>query len=97
VYDAREHPSRFNVTGQGALKICRQIGETKFTSDAQQGLRYDVQWCCLTNNSGPFMNAAASYKLANCIVDRHSAWFDEDTGLIWMLVWSRAAGIKKGE
>jgi hypothetical protein len=43
------------------------------------------------------MNAAASNKLANCSVDRHSAWYDEKTGLIWMLVWSRAAGIKKGE
>ncbi len=42
------------------------------------------------------MNAAASNKFANCIVDRHSAWFDETTGLIWMLVRSRAAGIQKG-
>ena len=97
VYDNPEFPSRFKVTGQGALKICTQIGETKFTCDAQGDLERDFQWCLVINNSGPFMNAAESQKSANCSVDRHSAWYDEETGLIWMLVWSRPAGIKKGE
>jgi hypothetical protein len=98
VYDAPEHPSRYNVTGQGDIKILKQISpDTKFTCDAQNTLARDVQWCQVCGNSGPFMNAATSQKLANCIVDRHSAWFDESTGLIWMLVWSKAAGIKKGE
>ena len=97
VYDAHEFPSRFNVTGQGQLKISNQITDTKFTCDAQQDLVHDFEWCRAINNSGPFMNAAASPMLANCIVDRYSAWYDESTGLIWMLVWAKAAGIKKGE
>ena len=98
VYDAPEYPSRYKVTGQGDIKILKQISpDTKFTCDAQNTLDRDVQWCQVCGNSGPFMNAATSQKLANCIVDRHSAWFDESTGLIWMLVWSKAAGIKKGE
>ena len=98
VYDAPEHPSRYVVTGQGEIKILKQISpDTKFTCDAQITLARDVKWCQDCGNSGPFMNAATSQKLANCIVDRHSAWFDESTGLIWMLVWSKAAGVKKGE
>ena len=97
VYDAIEFPSRFNVTGHGALKIFKQTGENKFTCDAQNNLTHDVKWCQVNGNSGPFMNAATSQKLANCIVDRRSAWYDADTGLIWMLVWSKAAGIKKGK
>ena len=98
VYDAPEHPSRYNVTGQGKIKILTQISpDTKFTCDAQPTLKHDFQWCQLIGNSGPFMNASRSQKSANCIVDRHSAWFDESTGLIWMLVWSKAGGIKKGE
>jgi hypothetical protein len=96
-YDAREFPSRFNVTGQGNLKILKHLSpETKFTCDAQLDLNHDMQWCQLVGNSGPFINAAASQKLANCVVDRSSAWYDKDTGLIWMLVWSKDAGIKKG-
>ena len=97
VYDAIEFPSRFNVTGHGVLKIFKQTGENKFTCDAQNNLTHDVKWCQVNGNSGPFMNAATSQKLANCIVDRRSAWYDADTGLIWMLVWSKAAGIKKGK
>ena len=98
VYDAPEHPSRYNVTGQGSLKILKQMSpDTKFTCDAQRTLQYDIKWCQCVCNSGPFMNAAESQKEANCIVDRHSAWLDESTGLIWMLVWSKAAGIKKGK
>jgi serine/threonine protein kinase len=96
-YDAREFPSRFNVTGQGNLKIFKQLSpETKFTCDAQLDSKHDMKWCQLVGNSGPFINAAASQKLANCVVDRSSAWYDKDTGLIWMLVWSKDAGIKKG-
>ena len=98
LYDAREFPSRFNVTGQGNLKIFKQLGPaTKFTCDAQLDLNNDMKWCLLVGNSGPFMNAAASQKLANCIVDRQSAWYEKETGLIWMLAWSREPGIKKGE
>jgi hypothetical protein len=33
----------------------------------------------------------------NCIVDRYSAWYDETTCLIWMLVWAKPEGIKKNE
>jgi hypothetical protein len=43
------------------------------------------------------MNAAASPAEANCIVDRHSAWYDKTTGLIWMLVWAKPEGIKENE
>jgi len=98
LYDAREFPSRYNVTGQGSLRIFTQLHpETKFTCDAQLDLQHDMTWCQLVGNSGPFINAAESQKLANCIVDRRSAWYDEDTGLIWMLVWSKAAGMQKGK
>ena len=97
LYDAPNFPSRFNVTGQGNLKILQQIRDSKFTCDAQQDLVHDFEWCRTINNSGPFMNAAASPGEANCIVDRYSAWYDETTGLIWMLVWANPDGIKKGE
>ncbi len=98
LYDAREFPSRYNVTGQGSLRIFTQLHpETKFTCDAQLDLQHDMTWCQLVGNSGPFINAAESQKLANCIVDRRSAWYDEDTGLIWMLVWSKTAGMQKGK
>ena len=98
VYDSRNYPSRFTVTGQGNLKIFKQLGTTdcKFTCDAQGTLCHDFEFCRSIGNSGPFMNAAASEELANCKVDRHSAWYDAETGLIWMLVWAKAAGIKKG-
>ncbi len=98
LYDAREFPSRYNVTGQGSLKIFKQLHpETKFTCDAQLNLIYDFNWCQSRGNSGPFMNAAASQMLANCYVDRHSAYYDAEEDLVWMLVWSKAAGIKKGK
>jgi hypothetical protein len=97
LYDAHNFPSRFNVTGQGKLKIFQQINDSKFTCDAQQDLVHDFEWCRTINNSGPFMNAAASPAEANCIVDRHSAWYDKTTGLIWMLVWAKPEGIKENE
>ena len=98
VYDAREYPSRYNVTGQGKIKILSQLNlETKFTCDAQPTSPHDFDWCKIQGNSGPCMNASDSEAKANCMVDRHSAWYDEDTGLIWMLVWSKPARIKKGQ
>ena len=93
-YDVREYPSRFNLTGQGPLKVLKQAN--KFTCDAQQTLVCNFQFWKNLGNSGPFMNAATTHKSANCTVDRHSAYLDESTDLIWMLVWSKPAGIKLG-
>ena len=99
VYDSRNYPSRFTVTGHGCLKIFGQNkdGDGKFTCDAQSTKSLDFEFCRRIGNSGPFMNSAPSEASANCKVDRHSAWYDQDTGLIWMLVWAKAAGIKKGD
>ena len=95
--DVLQHPSRYKVTGQGNIKILKQINDTKFTSDAQMNTKNNFKAWKDLGNSGPFMNAAESERKANCKVDRVNAWYDKETNLIWMLTWSKPAGIKKGK
>ena len=98
VYDPTQFPSRFKVTGQGDIKILKHfsLGD-KFTCDTQPTLARNFEYWKDLGSSGPSMNAAANPKSANCTVDRKNAWLDEKTNLIWIPVWSKPAGVKKGE
>ena len=98
VCDVTQFPSRFKVTGQGNIKILKNfsLGD-KFTCDTQPTLARNFEYWKDLGSSGPSMNAVANPKSANCTVDRKNAWLDEKTNLIWIPVWSKPAGVKKGE
>jgi len=85
-HSVRTFPSRFLAVAQG-VPIRGGTGlETKVACDAQQTAVRDFEWHRIHGIGGPYMNAASSAAEENCILDRHSVWIDQETGLVWMLM-----------
>ena len=97
-YSVRTFPSRFTAVVQGVTIRGGTKLETKVACDAQQTLDRDFEWHMIHCIGGPYMNAASSAAEENCVLDRHSVWIDQATGLVWILMRTKSGRpVKKGE
>ena len=97
-HSVRTFPSRFTAVAQGVSIGGGNGHETKVTCDAQPTVHRDFEWQRVHGISGPYMNAASSAAEENCVLDRHSVWIDQATGLVWMLMRTKPGRpVAKGE
>jgi hypothetical protein len=73
-------PSRYGVSVRSAQQ------REKFSIDGFMGPKLTIQWLKTHQVTGPFMNAGnwKNGPRSNVTLDRHSAWTDPATGIVWI-------------